>query len=149
MAGVNEGERAGAEEREAELRRVKQREYAEQQLRVEAEDRLGADERETRELTARLEELQRQLAEAEQAAASERAALVRTENELQSRVAELERRTEEIAAGLRTERAARERTEQELREVRDGHRRMEGVLGEVRGLLGRLAAGVASAGRQP
>ena len=34
-----EAERAGALEREHELRRVKQREYAEQQLRVEAEER--------------------------------------------------------------------------------------------------------------
>src|SRR5476651_1390374 len=39
MSELVEGERAIALERESELRRVKQREYAEQQLRVEAEDR--------------------------------------------------------------------------------------------------------------
>jgi len=162
MAGVIEAERVGADEREAELRRVKQREYAEQQLRVEAEERLvgterdgrdelrrlgerlGADERETRELSARVEELQRQLAEAEQAAASERSALVRAESELQIRVAGLERRTEEIATALEAERSARRRTEQELRDVREGNRRMEGVLGEVKGIVGRLAGAFAS-----
>jgi hypothetical protein len=163
MAALIEAEKAAAEEREAELRLVKQREYAEQQLRVEAEDRLigterdgreqlsrlgerlGADEHETRELTARLEELQRQLAEAEQSAASERAALVRAESRLQARLAELERRTEEISIGLAAERQAREDTERELHEIRAGHHRMEGVLGEVKGIVGRLAAAVRSA----
>ncbi len=163
MAGLIEAEKQAAEEREAELRLVKQREYAEQQLRVEAEDRLlgserdgrdelhrlgerlGADERETRELTARVEELQRQLAEAEQAAASERAALARTESRLQARLVELERRTEEIAQGLQAERSARERTERELQEIRKGNQRMEGVLGEVKGIVGRLAGAVRSA----
>lgn len=165
MAGLIEAEKVAAEEREAELRRVKQREYAEQQLRVEAEDRLvgteredrdelrrlgerlGAGEHETRELTGRVEELQRQLAEAEQAAASERAALRRAENELRARVAELERRTEEVSTGLRAERSARERTEQELAAIHEGHRRMEGVLGEVKGIVGRLAGAVRSNSR--
>src|SRR6202011_48420 len=83
-------ERAAVLEREAELRRVKQREYAEQQLRVDAEDRLmsidresraqvdrlnrrlSASEQQARELAQRLESMQRALAEAEQTAAAER-----------------------------------------------------------------------------
>src|SRR3954452_5061869 len=49
VAELLEAERAHGSERESELRRVKQREYAEQQLRVEAEDRLSGLERESRE----------------------------------------------------------------------------------------------------
>lgn len=78
-----ESERERGLARESELRRVKQREYAEQQLRVEAEGRLlGADrdfreeaerlaervgegEQRALELAGRIESLQRQLAEAE------------------------------------------------------------------------------------
>ena len=41
VAELLEAERAHGAERESELRRVKQREYAEQQLRVEAEDRVS------------------------------------------------------------------------------------------------------------
>ncbi len=154
-------------ERESELRRVKQREYAEQQLRVEAEDqlvgaeregreeaqrlaqRLAAGERETSELTGRVEALQRQLAEAEQAAAAERAALRPAERELQSRVADLERRAAEIQEGLLAERSARERSERELASIREGHRRMERVLGEIRAIVGRLGALLSSTRRAP
>ncbi len=86
-------EQAAVAEREHELRRVKQREYAEQQLRVEAEDRrtrsehdsraeidrltrrLGASEHHARELAERLESAQRELDEAEQAAAAEQMAV--------------------------------------------------------------------------
>jgi len=106
MAELIDAEKAAALEREHELRRVKQREYAEQQLRVEAEERLtgldreshaeseqlsrrlSASEDDTRELAGRLESLQRQLAEAEQAAAAERAAVRRAEHELQARLRE-------------------------------------------------------------
>ena len=56
MAGLIEAEKTAAEEREAELRRVKQREYAEQQLRVEAEDRLVGTERQERDELRRLSE---------------------------------------------------------------------------------------------
>src|ERR1700758_982384 len=49
MAAQLEVERSRGTERESELRRVKQREYAEQQLRVEAEDRLSGLERERHE----------------------------------------------------------------------------------------------------
>ncbi len=167
MAEVLAAERAHGVERESELRRVKQREYAEQQLRVEAEDqlvgveregreearrlaqRLGAGERETGELSRRIESLQRQLSEAEQTAVAERAALKRAEQELQGRVAELERRAAEIQDGLLAERSARERSERELASIREGHRRMEGLLGEVRAVVGRLGTVLASARRAP
>jgi predicted nucleic acid-binding Zn-ribbon protein len=153
-----DAERAQGTGRESELRRVKQREYAEQQLRVEAEDRLSGLERESRErderltrrvaageqdsgeLGRRIEELRRQLSEAEQSAAAERAGLSRAEAELTARVAQLERRAEEIERGLQAERGARERAERELTAIRDGHRRMEGLLGEIRALVKRLAA---------
>jgi hypothetical protein len=152
-----DAERAHGAERDSELRRVKQREYAEQQLRVEAEDRLSGLERESRErdeqltrrvaageqdsgdLARRIEELRRQLSEAEQSAAAERAGLKRAEAELTSRVAELERRAQEIERGLQAERGARERAERELAAIREGHRRMEGLLGEIRALVKRLA----------
>jgi DNA repair exonuclease SbcCD ATPase subunit len=157
-----EAERGGALEREHELRRIKQREYAEQQLRVEAEERLlGADrdsraeierlsarldvsEREARELALRLETVHRQLAEAEQETGAERAAVRRSEQDLQLRLSELERRASEIQRGLETERAARERSERQLEGMREGHRRMEGLLGEMKGIVGRVSLALAS-----
>ena len=141
---------------EHELRRVKQREYAEQQLRVEAEDRyveldresrteidrlsrrLNASERDARELAGRLESLQRTLAEAEQAVAAERAVVRRAEGELQARLTELERRAIEIHRGLDAERAAREHSERLLESMRRGHRRMEGLVAELKGIVARL-----------
>jgi hypothetical protein len=158
-------ERAAVLEREAELRRVKQREYAEQQLRVEAEDRvmsmdresraqidrlnrrLSASEDEARELAQRLESVQRALAEAEQTAAAERTAVRRAERELQARLTELECRALEINSALAAERAARERSEGLLESMRRGHRMVESLVGETRAIVGRLAA--AFAGSQP
>jgi hypothetical protein len=140
-----EAERAAVLEREAELRRVKQREYAEQQLRVEAEDRmtsvdresraqidrltrrLNASEQEARGLAQRLESVQRALAEAEQTAAAERTAVRRAERELQARLTELECRAIEINRELASERAARERAERVLESIRSGHRKVEAV----------------------
>jgi hypothetical protein len=154
-------ERAAVLEREAELRRVKQREYAEQQLRVEAEDRvmsmeresraqldrlnrrLNASEHELRELSQRLESVQRALAEAEQAAAAERTAVRRTERELQARLAELECRALEFDRALAAERSARERAEGLLESMRRGHRMIESLVGETRAIVGRLAASFA------
>src|SRR5271155_4298966 len=135
-------EQAAVAEREHELRRVKQREYAEQQLRVEAEDRrtrlerdsraevdrltrrLGASEHHARELAERLESAQRELDESEQAAAAEltelrsAAALAAPppsgERELRLRLAELERRALEIGREIDSERAAREQAERQL-----------------------------------
>ena len=148
---------------EQELRRAKQREYAEQQLRVEAEDRcidveresrteidrltrrLGSSERGARELAGELERVQRELAEAEQAAAAELATLRRTERELQARLAELERRAHEAEGELHSERAAREHAERELESMRESHRRVEGLVGELRGVVARLRAAAATA----
>jgi chromosome segregation ATPase len=143
---------------ERELRRVKQREYAEQQLRFEAEDRyieldresraeierlsrrLSSSERDARELAGRLESVQRELAEAEQAVAAERAALRRAQRELQARLTELERRAVEIHRGLEAERAAREHAERLLEGMRRGYRRMEGLVREMKGIVARLTA---------
>ncbi len=97
-------------EREHEVRRVKQREYAEQQLRVEAEEsrerlarehraevdrlsrRLAVGERHARELAEQLEVARRELAEAEQAGAAGQTQLRRTQEELVVREADLAQR---------------------------------------------------------
>ncbi|HEV7584402.1 MAG TPA: hypothetical protein VGO14_01355 [Solirubrobacteraceae bacterium] len=160
-------ERAAVLEREAELRRVKQREYAEQQLRVEAEDRvmsmdresraqlhrlnrrLSASEQEARQLSQRLESVQRALAEAEQAAAAERTSVRRTERELQARLTELECRALEIDRALAAERSARERAEALLETMRRGHRMIESLVGETRAIVGRLAASFAGSQAGP
>jgi len=162
LSEMLEIERSSALASEDELRRVKQREYAEQQLRVEAEERLGeldsasraegelvgrrlADgERAARELAERMDALEHQLSETEQARVSERAALARSETELRVRVDELERGAAEMRAALDRERAARERGEHVLERIREGHGRMEALLGEIRGLIARLAAALRS-----
>jgi hypothetical protein len=144
---------------DSELRRVKQREYAEQQLRVEAEERytelerasraeidrlsrrLAASEREARELSSRLQGVQRELTEAEQAAATERSATRRAERELKERLSDLELRAVEIRRGLGAERAARERSERLLQSMREGLRRAEGLVGELRGVVVRMRSG--------
>ncbi|HEY4896907.1 MAG TPA: hypothetical protein VII01_12545 [Solirubrobacteraceae bacterium] len=158
LAELLDSERGAALEREHELRRVKQREYAEQQLRVEAEDRLLGAERDNRaetesiarrlaasedgarELGVRLEAIQRQLAEAEQTAAAEGVALRRAELALESRLTALEERVAQMQRGLEDERAARERSERQLLAMRQGHRQMEGLLGDIRGIVQRLLA---------
>jgi chromosome segregation ATPase len=154
-----DSEQAAVAEREHELRRVKQREYAEQQLRVEAEDRrthlerdsraeldrlthrLSASERHARELAELLEGVQRELAEAEQAAAAERAEIRRGERELQIRLTELERRAHEIRHEIDSERAARKRAEDLLQGMREGYRRVELLVADVKGLAVQLRAG--------
>jgi hypothetical protein len=132
--------------REHEVRRVKQREYAEQQLRVEAEDnrehlqrehraevdrmrrRLAAGERHSQELGDSLESSRRELAEAEQTAAAERAALSRAERDLATREVELGRQElalmstrEELDGRLEEARAAQQQAEQSL-VMSDEHR---------------------------
>ncbi len=162
-----EAERAAAHEREHELRRVKQREYAEQQLRVEAEERmlsldresrvevellsarLSASEDGARELARRLEDVQRLLAEAEQETAAERVAVRRSEQDLQARMSDLERRALEIQRGLDAERTARERSERALESMREGHRRMELLLDEMKGLVSRVSAALDAEPRAP
>ena len=166
-------ERAAAREREHELQRVKQREYAEQQLRIEAEDRaaeltavgaridresraeierldarLGASEDGARDLSARLGSLQRQLEEARTRAGAAqeqdaRRASASVERALQARLGELERRALEIQRGLEAERAAREHSERLLESMREGHRSMELLLGEMKGILARVIAAFA------
>ena len=151
---------------ERELRQVKQREYAEQRLRVEAEDqlieleresradvdrlarRLGESELEASTLAGRLESVQRELAEAEQAAGAERSAVRREEQILHARVTELERRALEIQHSLEAERAARERTERLLESMRRGHRTVEALAAELKDVVARLKA-VAAAPRPP
>jgi chromosome segregation ATPase len=151
-------EQAAVAEREHELRRVKQREYAEQQLRVEAEDRrtrlehdsraeidrltrrLGASEHHARELAERLESIQRELAEDEQVAAAEQVAVRRGERELQIRLSELERRALEIRREIDSERSARERAERQLEDMRGGYQRMELLVAELKGVMAQLRA---------
>jgi chromosome segregation ATPase len=157
-------EQAAVAEREHELRRVKQREYAEQQLRVESEDRrthserdsraeidrltrrLGASEHHARELAERLESAQRELDEAEQAAAAQLAAIHRGEQELQLRLTELERRALEIRREIDSERSQRERAESQLADLRDGYRRIELLVVELKGFMAQLRA---AAAREP
>ncbi len=156
-----EHERTLTLERESELRRVKQREYAEQQLRVEAEERmLGLDresrieierlelrlstsEDDARELLLSIERLQRQLAEAEQAAAADRAAVRNVEQGLQERLDELEGRLDELQRGLNAERTARARSERLLERMREGHGRLELLLGEMNGIIARVTTALA------
>jgi hypothetical protein len=147
---------------EEELRRAKQREYAEQQLRVEAEDRcidleresrveierlsrrLAASERDARDLAGQLTSVQGELAEAQQSAAAELMIVRRAENEFQLRLVELERRALEISRGLGVERAARERAEREVETMRRVHRRMAELIRELRGVVARLRAAAAT-----
>jgi hypothetical protein len=156
LAESLELERTAALEREHELRRVKQREYAEQQLRVEAEERLAGVDRESREevdritlrleggeahaaeLSERIAQIQAQLLDRAPAAAAERAA----EHELGARVAQLERRAGELEQGLERERSARERAEQLLERMRTGQRQLGPLLGELKSVLARVLAGV-------
>jgi chromosome segregation protein len=156
------GERSSLAEHE---RRARQREYAEQQLRVEAEQRCarlerdsGAEierlgrraqesERDARALAGRVESVERELAEAEQAVASERAAVRGAARELHARLTALERTASEAGRGLGAERVARERAERLLEGMRRAHLRVEGLVGELRQLVGRLAAAPGGASR--
>ncbi len=169
LSELLEAEKVLALEREHELRRVKQREYAEQQLRVEAEERVVGVERDSqaeierlsarvqageddlRELAHSLEDLQRQLAQAERLAVAERASGLAelravVERELQARMADLERRVAETQVGLERERSARERSERLLESMRAGHLQMGELIGEMKGIVERLLGFVAHAG---
>jgi len=153
---------------ERELQRASQREYAEQRLRVEAEDRsaevqresraeierlrrrLGASEREAEALGARLEVVERELAEAEQAAATERAALLRAERALKARVSELEGAALQMHGALEAERAARRRAEYLLDALREAQRGALGLLGGLADTIARLReASIAAAPPSP
>jgi hypothetical protein len=141
---------------ERELQRASQREYAEQRLRVEAEDRgadvqresraeierlrrrLSASEREAEALGARLEVVERELAEAEQAAATERMALMRAERALRARVSELEGAALQMHGALEAERTARRRAEHLLDALREAQRGALGLLGGLAETIARL-----------
>jgi hypothetical protein len=114
-----------------------------------------AGEDDVRELAHSLEDLQRQLAQAERLAAAERAsglAEVRAEvravveRELQARMADLERRVGETQIGLERERSARERSERLLESIRAGHLQMGELIGEMKGIVERLLGAAALAG---
>jgi hypothetical protein len=141
---------------ERELQRASQREYAEQRLRVEAEDRkfeleresraeierlsrrLSASEREVQAVGARLEIVQRELAEAEQAAATERSGMLRGERALRARLGELEGTALQLHGALETERAARRRAEYLLDALRDAQRSALALLGGLADTIARL-----------
>lgn len=103
---------------ENELRRVKQQEYAEQQLRVEAE---------------------RTLAAVTSGSAGE-GALARSEviQRLQARVTELEHRAARLAEEIESERRARERTERALEAMRESYAAMAATVGELRDVARKL-----------
>ena len=107
---------------ENELRRVKQQEYAEQQLRVEAE---------------------RALLDAADRSAG---ALARSEvvQRLQARVAEVELRAAHLAREIESERRARERTERELEAMRESHAAMAVTVSELRDVARKLREAAAS-----
>lgn len=148
--------RGGDPALERELQRASQREYAEQRLRIEVEDRAGeverearaeidrlgrrldASERDAQALAARLEAAQRELAEAEQTAAAQRAAVLRTEQTLRERLGELERQAVEIHDGLAAERAARERAERLLETLQQAQRGALLLLGGLADTVARL-----------
>ena len=119
MSELLKVEKTTTSEREHELRLAKQREYAE------------------------LEQVQRQLVEAEQAAAAGRAELRRAEHELQARLDQLEARAAQMQRGLDAERAARERTQAQLETMTRGHAQMQQLVGDMKGLIERLSGAVA------
>jgi len=153
---------------ERELERMSQREYAEQRLRVEAEDRsfeleresraeierlnrrLSASERDTQALGARLEVAQRELAEAEQTVATERTAMQQTERFLRARLSELEGAALDLHGELEAERAARRRAEHLLEALRGAQRGALALLGGLADTIAHLRrASPAAAPSQP
>jgi hypothetical protein len=141
---------------ERELQRASQREYAEQRLRIEAEERaaereresraeldrlshgLSASERDARLLSARLETAERELAEAEQAAAAERGEALRVERMLRGELAELDGRASELQRLLELERAARARAERALDRLGAAQRSARELLGSLADTVARL-----------
>jgi hypothetical protein len=141
---------------ERELQRASQREYAEQRLRIEAEDRcsdaerdarteldrlgrrLDASERDAQTLGTRLETAERELAEAEQALAAQGAAVLRSEHALRERLGDLERQAERLHSGLEAERSARERAEQMLAALQQAQRGAQLLLSGLADTVARL-----------
>jgi hypothetical protein len=149
-------ERAYPAARDPALERELQREYAEQRLRIEAEDRcadverdartelerlgrrLDASERDAQTLATRLETAERELAEAEQALAAQRAAVLRSERALRERLGDLERQAERLHSGLEAERSARERAEQMLAALQQAQRGAQLLLSGLADTVARL-----------
>jgi hypothetical protein len=145
---------------EYELRRARQRAHVERQLRIEAEDRyadleresraeidrllrrLSTSERDAQELGARLETLERELLQAQQAAS--RGIDEQARAELYGRLRELERSAVEIQQGLESERAARARSEQLLEAMHESHRQVQALVGDLRSGFARLSAALAA-----
>jgi hypothetical protein len=140
---------------ERELALLRRREDAERRRRIAAESRwldigrgpieidtldrrVGKAEREVRELASQLRSVQRELAEGELLAATERATGRRAELELRARVTALEQDVIAIQAGLSAERAPRERSERQLESIRRAHRRLERLVRELRGVVRRM-----------
>ena len=141
---------------ERELQRASQREYAEQRLRIEAEERAAERERETRAeldrlshglsaserdaqlLAARLETAECELAEAEQAAAAERGEALRVDRKLRGELAELDGRASELQQLLELERAARARAERALDRLGAAQRSARELLGSLADTVARL-----------
>jgi translation initiation factor IF-2 len=118
---------------ENELRRVKQQEYAEQQLRVEAERTLAAA------TDPRLLDLR-------SAGALARSEIVQR---LQARVAEVERRAAQLAEEIESERRARERTERALETMRESHAAMAATVGELRDVARKLRHAASASAHRP
>ena len=109
--------------------------------------RLSASESQAHILAVRLEAVQRQLADAEQAAAVERAAARRAQQLVHERLDALERKAGLLGSGLDAERTARERAERVLERIRRGQGLIEELVRELAGIVARLLSATAS--RQP
>ena len=109
--------------------------------------RLSASESQAHILAVRVEAVQRQLADAEQAAAVERAAARRAEQLVHERLDTLERKAGLLGSGLDAERTARERAERVLERIRRGQGLIEELVRDLAGIVARLLSATAS--RQP
>jgi chromosome segregation ATPase len=112
---------------ENELRRVKQQEYAEQQLRVEAERALAGAVDRSADALARSEAIRG----------------------LRERVSEVERRAAGLSEQIESERAARERTERELEAMRESHAAMAVTVSELRDVARKLRDAAAVSATRP
>src|SRR5947207_4471513 len=106
--------------------------------------RLSASESQAHILAARLEAVQRQLADAEQAAAVERAAARRAEQLVHERLDTLGRKAGLLGSGLDAERSARERAERVLERIRRGQGLIEELVRDLAGIVARLLSATAS-----
>jgi len=106
--------------------------------------RLGESESQAHVLARRLDAVQRELADAEQAAAVERAAARRAQQLVHERLDTLERNAGLLGSGLDAERTARERAERVLERIRRGQALIEELVRELAGIVARLLSASAS-----